>query len=39
MMILSYLVNQSDALFWKVVKLVASSISYMALLAALWFNV
>ncbi len=38
-MILSYLVNQSDVVYWKVVKLIATSLSYITLLLALWFNV
>jgi hypothetical protein len=39
MMILSYLVKQSDAFYWKAIKLAASSITYIAFMLALWFNI
>lgn len=39
MMIVSYLVKQSDTLYWRVAKFTASAISYVALMMALWLNI
>ena len=38
MMIYDYLVEQSNEMYWRVVKFAAASLSYLTAMTAMWFN-